>query len=153
MGHSRSTYEELLGKRAQIAEQIADLQHGLEHFDWVIAQMFPPKPPKPPVAESRPDPVSRAELMERVMTGQGALKTKDVLRLLAKHGFVSDEGRATYSRVCATLSQSSRFERVDIGLYKVADARPSKDVNGLPPDLEPTENEAEADATTVEGPP
>ena len=147
MGHSRSTYEELMGTRAQIAEQIDDLQAGLEHFDWVIAQMFPPTTPKPPVAESGTDTVSRAELIERVMTGQGALKTKDVLRLLAKRGFISDEGRVTYSRVCATLSQSPRFERVGSGLYKVVDARPSKDVNGLPPDLESIENEA--DAATV----
>ena len=150
MGHSRTTYEELMGERAQIAEQIDDLRRGQERIDWVIARMFPPTTPEPPVAESGADTVSRAELMERAMTGQGALKTKEVLRLLAKRGFISDEGRVTYSRVCATLSQSPRFDRVAPGLYKVADARPSKDVNGLPPDLEPTENEAEADAATVE---
>ena len=147
MGHSRSTYEELMGERTRIAEQIDDWQRGLERIDWVIARMFP-RTPKPQVTESGTDRVSRAELIERAMTGQGALKTKDILRLLVKQGLVSDEGRVTYSRVCSTLAQSPRFDRVATGLYKVADARPSKDVNGLPPDLEPTENEA--DAETVE---
>ena len=122
MGHSRSTHEELMGERAIIADQIDDLQRGIERIDWVIARMFPPTP-NPREAHNGTDNVSRAELMERVMTGQGALKTKDVLRLLSEHGFISDQGRVTYNRVCATLAQSPRFERVATGMYKVAEAR------------------------------
>ena len=131
MGHSRSTHEELMGERAIIADQIDDLQRGLERIDWVIARMFPPTP-NPREAHNGTDNVSRTELMERVMTGQGALKTKDVLRLLSEHGFISEEGRTTYNRVCATLAQSPRFERVGSGLYKVAADRPN---NGHQPPL------------------
>ena len=62
MGHSRSTYEELMGERTRIAEQIDDWQRGLERIDWVIARMFP-RTPKPQVTESGTDRVSRAELI------------------------------------------------------------------------------------------
>lgn len=123
MGASSATDSVLKAERAKIVAEIAELQKGLEHIDWVIRRVVPDTTDDlfSAANTTASGEATMAEHVERVMKDRGHPMTlREVVDQLLVDGVYSDAGKKLYNRVSATLSaRKQRFQRVGKGTYQL----------------------------------